>query len=55
MKTSEPCTLAIFGAGGNLSCRKLIPALFRPEMAKRLPEQMVIPVATSRCGSATNG
>jgi len=42
MKTSEPCTLVIFGAGGNLSRRKLIPALFRLEMAKRLPEQMVI-------------
>src|SRR3989338_6599607 len=42
IKTSEPCTLAIFGAGGNLSRRKLIPALFRLEMAKRLPEQMVM-------------
>ena len=42
MKTSEPCTLMIFGAGGNLSRRKLIPALFRLETAKRLPEQMVI-------------
>jgi glucose-6-phosphate 1-dehydrogenase len=42
MKIIEPCTLAIFGAGGNLSQRKLIPALFRLEIAKRLPEQMVI-------------
>ncbi len=42
MKIIEPCTLAIFGAGGNLSRRKLIPALFRLEIAKRLPEQMVI-------------
>lgn len=42
MKTIEPCTLAIFGAGGNLSQRKLIPALFRLEIANRLPEQMVI-------------
>ncbi len=42
MKTIEPCTLAIFGAGGNLSRRKLIPALFRLEIAHRLPEQMVI-------------
>lgn len=42
MKTIEPCTLAIFGAGGNLSRRKLIPALFRLEIANRLPEQMVI-------------
>lgn len=42
MKTIEPCTLAIFGAGGNLSRRKLIPALFRLEIANRLPEQMLI-------------
>ncbi len=34
--------MAIFGAGGNLSRRKLIPALFRLEAAKRLPEQAVI-------------
>jgi glucose-6-phosphate 1-dehydrogenase len=42
MKSMEPCTLAIFGAGGNLSRRKLIPALFRLEAARRLPEQAVI-------------
>lgn len=42
MKILEPCTLVIFGAAGNLSRRKLIPALFRLEMAKRLPEHMVI-------------
>ena len=42
MKTLEPCTLVIFGTAGNLSRRKLIPALFRLEMAKRLPEHMVI-------------
>ena len=42
MKILEPCTLVIFGAGGNLSRRKLIPALFRLEAAKHLPEQMVI-------------
>ncbi|HWR76332.1 MAG TPA: glucose-6-phosphate dehydrogenase [Thiobacillus sp.] len=42
MKTLEPCTLVIFGTAGNLSRRKLIPALFRLEMAKRLPEHMAI-------------
>jgi glucose-6-phosphate 1-dehydrogenase len=42
MKITDPCTLAIFGAGGNLSQRKLIPALFRLEIGKRLPEQMVL-------------
>lgn len=42
MKILEPCTLICFGAGGNLSRRKLIPALFHLETAKRLPEHMVI-------------
>jgi len=42
MKTIDPCTLAIFGAGGNLSRRKLIPSLFRLELANRLPEQLSI-------------
>ena len=42
MKTLEPCTLVIFGAAGNLSRRKLIPALFRLDMAGRLPTDMVI-------------
>jgi glucose-6-phosphate 1-dehydrogenase len=42
MKITDPCTLVIFGAGGNLSQRKLIPALFRLEIANRLPEQMVL-------------
>jgi glucose-6-phosphate 1-dehydrogenase len=42
MKTLDPCTLVIFGAGGNLSRRKLIPALFRLEVGRRLPEKMVI-------------
>jgi glucose-6-phosphate 1-dehydrogenase len=42
MKTLEPCTLVVFGAGGNLSRLKLIPALFRLEMARLLPEHLVI-------------
>jgi glucose-6-phosphate 1-dehydrogenase len=42
MKTLEPCTLVVFGAGGNLSRVKLIPALFRLEMARLLPEHLVI-------------
>ncbi len=42
MKTIEPCVLVIFGASGNLSRRKLIPALFRLEVARRLPDKMVI-------------
>jgi len=47
MKTLEPCTLVIFGAGGNLVRVKLIPSLFRLEVANRLPAQMNI-LAASR-------
>ncbi len=42
MKITDPCTLVIFGAGGNLSRRKLIPALFQLETSARLPDNMVI-------------
>ena len=42
MKTIDPCTLTIFGASGDLSRRKLIPGLFRLDMAKRLPDKMLI-------------
>lgn len=42
MKVIDPCTLVIFGAAGNLSRRKLIPALFRLEIAKRLPDRLII-------------
>jgi glucose-6-phosphate 1-dehydrogenase len=42
MKIIEPCTLVIFGAAGNLSRRKLIPALFSLEKVGRLPEKLVL-------------
>ena len=42
MKVIEPSTLVIFGAAGNLSRIKLIPSLFRLEIAKRLPEHSAI-------------
>ncbi len=42
MKILESCTLVIYGAGGDLARRKLIPGLFRLDIAKRLPEKMVI-------------
>ena len=42
MKTLDPCTLVIFGAGGDLAQRKLIPGLFHLDLAGRLPEKMVI-------------
>ncbi|MDE2342342.1 MAG: glucose-6-phosphate dehydrogenase [Betaproteobacteria bacterium] len=42
MTDADPCTLVIFGAGGNLARRKLLPALFQLEAAGRLPERMAI-------------
>lgn len=36
----EPCTFVIFGATGNLSQKKLIPALYHLELAGRLPDGM---------------
>ena len=35
-----PCNFVIFGATGNLATKKLIPALYRLEAAKRLPDSM---------------
>jgi glucose-6-phosphate 1-dehydrogenase len=42
MKIIEPCTLVIFGASGNLSRLKLIPALFSLERLSRLPDRLVL-------------
>lgn len=42
MKELDPCTIVIFGACGNLSRIKLMPALFQLEKLQRLPEKMVI-------------
>lgn len=36
----EPCTFVIFGATGNLSQKKLLPALYHLEQAGRLPDDM---------------
>ena len=46
-KNVEPCTYVIFGATGNLSRRKLMPALYHLEAEGRLPEGTVI-LAISR-------
>jgi len=42
-----PCTFVIFGATGNLSTNKLLPALYHLEAAGRLPESLNI-IAFSR-------
>src|SRR5687768_7959324 len=36
-KTVEPCSLVIFGASGDLTARKLIPALYQLFLANQLP------------------
>ena len=36
-KTLEPCSLVIFGASGDLTARKLIPALYQLFLEKQLP------------------
>ncbi|MEY2408124.1 MAG: glucose-6-phosphate 1-dehydrogenase [Verrucomicrobiota bacterium] len=38
----EPCTLIIFGASGDLTARKLIPALYHLHASKQLPSPMRI-------------
>ncbi len=38
MKKSAPTTIVIFGASGDLTKRKLIPALFQLALEKLLPE-----------------
>ena len=38
----DPCTFVIFGSTGNLSKRKLLPALYHLEAANRLPDEMKI-------------
>ena len=36
-RKSEPCTIVIFGASGDLTARKLIPALYHLAVGKQLP------------------
>ncbi len=38
----EPCVMVIFGATGDLSCRKLYPALYNLYLHKQLPEPFVV-------------
>ena len=39
---TDACTFVIFGATGNLSQNKLLPALYHLEQAKQLPSQLTI-------------
>src|SRR5512135_2959618 len=42
VRTPEPCTIAIFGASGDLAHRKLIPALYDLYCENRLPKNFSI-------------
>ena len=41
-RVTPPCAIVIFGASGDLTKRKLVPALFRLYQEKLLPEQFAI-------------
>ena len=40
--TVAPCTIVIFGASGDLTSRKLIPALFSLYIQGKLPDPVAI-------------
>src|SRR5438067_1043900 len=42
MNTSPPCIMVIFGAAGDLTKRKLIPALYNLKHAKLLPDNFAV-------------
>ena len=41
-RTPEPCVLVIFGASGDLTRRKIFPALYALALRKLLPEKFAI-------------
>ncbi|HKC65968.1 MAG TPA: glucose-6-phosphate dehydrogenase [Pyrinomonadaceae bacterium] len=41
-RTAEPCTIIIFGASGDLTKRKLVPALYRLMQERLLPAEFAI-------------
>ena len=41
-RKADPCVMVIFGASGDLTKRKLIPALLNLAAARLLPEQFAI-------------
>ncbi len=58
-KPTGPCVMVLFGGAGDLSKRKLVPALFNLVKAKLLSDNFAIigeirPGSGSRSGSTTN-
>src|SRR3954447_4863053 len=41
-RTPDPCVLVIFGASGDLTMRKLMPAIYSLAFRRLLPEQFAI-------------
>src|SRR5688500_20292872 len=41
-RTPEPCVLVIFGASGDLTKRKLIPAVYALALRRLLPESFAV-------------
>ena len=46
-RTAEPCVVVIFGATGDLTRRKLLPALYRLARQRLLPAEFAV-VGTAR-------
>lgn len=42
MRTPDPCALVVFGASGDLTGRKIVPALYNLRLAKLLPERFAL-------------
>jgi len=38
----DPCTIVIFGASGDLSKRKLLPALYNLKVLRLMPENFAV-------------
>src|SRR5881227_609349 len=53
-RTPEPCVLTIFGASGDLTQRKLFPALYSLAFRRLLPEQFAV-VGVARSEETTDG
>src|SRR5881394_819763 len=53
-RTPDPCVLVIFGASGDLTQRKLFPALYSLAFRRLLPEQFAV-VGVARSEETTDG
>ena len=55
-RTPDPCALVIFGASGDLTRRKLFPALYSLALRRLLPERFgIVGVARTRADDEAVG